>query len=272
MAELDNNRMVRAFADLRQAGKKALVPFITAGYPDLDTTVALLRDFQARGVRICELGIPFSDPIADGPVIQNSYTECLSAGITSDKILAAVRQYRSAGGSLALAAMVSYSIIFRHDAANYLAALAKAGFDAAIIPDLPLEEAATAEPAARQAGLCLVMLVAPTTDPSRRQEIARHSRGFIYYISIAGITGQRTCLPDATIAAVAELRTHTDAPVCVGFGISTPEMVREVCRVADGAIVGSAIVARLTAGKSAPRDKLVKDTGAFVSELLAPIA
>jgi tryptophan synthase alpha chain len=272
MGELDDNRLVQAFANFRSAGKKALLPFITAGYPDAETTVALLKDFETRGVRICELGVPFSDPIADGPVIQNSYTEALAAGITSDKIMDMVRRYRKGGGTLALAAMVSYSIVFHHKVGEYLAALAKAGFDAVIIPDLPLEEAAAVELAACKADLCNVMLIAPTTDPSRRLEIACHSRGFIYYISIAGITGQRDRLPPATTAAVTELRKHTDTPVCVGFGISRPEMVAEVCRAADGAIVGSAIVAKLAAGKSAPRKKLVKETGEFVSQLLAPLA
>lgn len=272
MGNLDGNRVVQAFAELRAAGKKALVPFITAGHPDLETTVALLADFQARGVRVCELGIPFSDPIADGPVIQNSYSEALAAGITSDKVMAAVRKYRTRGGKLALAAMVSYSIVFRHDVRAYLADLAKAGFDAVIIPDLSLEEAATAEPAAAAEGLCLVMLIAPTTPPPRRLEIARHSRGFVYFISVAGITGERARLPQSTITTVADLRREIDTPICVGFGISRPEMVTEVCRVADGAIVGSAIVARLAAAKTAPRDKLVRDTGQFVSQLLEPIA
>jgi tryptophan synthase alpha chain len=272
MGELNDNRLVRAFAELRAAGKKALVPFITAGFPDLDATIALLTAFERRGVRVCELGVPFSDPIADGPVIQNSYTQALAAGITSDKIMAAVRKYRDRGGTLALAAMVSYSIVYRHDVRRYLADLAKAGFDAAIIPDLSLEEAPAAEAAAADAGLCLVMLIAPTTPPPRRLEIARHSRGFVYYISVAGITGERTRMPEAAIAAVAALRKEIDTPVCVGFGISGPEMVGEVCKAADGAIVGSAIVARLSADKHAPRTKLVNDAAKFVSQLLRPIA
>jgi tryptophan synthase alpha chain len=271
MGNLNDNRIVQAFAALRSAGKKALIPFLTAGYPDSQTTGALLKDIENRGVRICELGVPFSDPIADGPVIQNSYTEALAAGFTSDKVNDIVRRYRADGGRMALAAMVSYTIVFRHEVEGYLASLAQAGFDGVIIPDLPLEEAAAVEQAATKAGLCAIMLIAPTTPPPRRLEIARHSRGFIYYISVAGITGERDRLPEASIAAAAELRKHTDTPVCVGFGISRPEMVAEVCRVADGAIVGSAIVAKLSAGKAAPRDKLVKETGEFVSQLLAPL-
>jgi tryptophan synthase alpha chain len=285
---LAQNRIVGAFHELRSRGKKALLPFITAGYPDLDTTAALLRDFAARGVRICELGIPFSDPIADGPVIQASYTEALAAGVNSDKVFAMVRQFRasraedaSPGNSqftihnsqLALIAMVSYSILFRHGVESYLDQARAAGLDGLIIPDLPLDEAAGVESLAAQRGLCNVMLIAPTTAPNRRLEIARHSRGFIYYISVAGITGERDRLPAATIAAVAELRRHTETPVCVGFGVSNPATVAEVCRVADGAIVGSAIVKRIAVARAAGagRDELVAQVGSFVGELLAPV-
>ena len=305
MKELKGNRLVSAFSDLRAAGKKALVPFITAGYPDLETTEALLRDFESRGVRICELGIPFSDPIADGPVIQASYTEALAAGITSDRIFEMVRRYRGSmsrdgstgspqggssgltagrkgagavsrdrkgAGGLALVAMVSYSIIYRHGVEDYLAATREAGFDGLIVPDLPLEEAAQFEQLAAGNGLANVMLMAPTTPPQRRLRIAGHSKGFIYFISVAGITGERAKLPEESIAAVAELRKHTSTPICIGFGISNPATVRHVCEVADGAIVGSAIVHRVTDAKDMPREKLVGRVGDFVSELLAPIA
>ncbi|HET6429099.1 MAG TPA: tryptophan synthase subunit alpha, partial [Phycisphaerae bacterium] len=146
-----------------------------------------------------------------------------------------------------------------------------AGFDGLIIPDLPLEEAGGLEPVAAAAGLANVMLIAPTTPPERRLEIARHSRGFIYYISVAGITGERAKLPEATIQAVAELRTHTETPLCVGFGISNPQTVAHVCEVADGAIVGSAIVHRITDAKGEPVDALVKRIGGFVGELIAPL-
>ena len=263
--------MVKTFAELRTAGKKTLMPFLTAGYPDLKTTAALLKDFEARGVRIVELGIPFSDPIADGPTIQASYTDALAAGVSSGKIFDMVRSYRQGNGNLALVAMVSYSIVFKHGVEAYLADAAGAGFDGIIIPDLPLEEATDLEPLAASAGLANVMLIAPTTPPERRLEIARHSRGFIYFISVAGITGERARLPEESIRAVAELRTHTDTPVCIGFGISNAETVAHVCEVADGAIVGSAIIHRITDAKAAPRDELVKKVGDFVGELLKPI-
>lgn len=280
MTNLDDNRLVKTFAEFRAAGAKALVPFITAGYPDLETTEALLRDFQGRGVRVCELGIPFSDPVADGPVIQNSYTLALEAGVTSEKIFEMVRRFRernragSTGAELALVAMVSYSIVFRHGVEQYLKDAREAGFDGVIIPDLPLDETATFEPLAASHSLANVMLIAPTTPPPRRLEIARHSRGFIYYISVAGITGERTEVPDDTIDSVARLRKHTETPVCVGFGISDARTVEAVCKTADGAIVGSAIVHRINdaAAKKLPRETLVKQVGDFVAELLKPLS
>ena len=271
MAKLSDNRLVKVFADLRAAGKRAVMPFLTAGYPDLDTTGALLADFEARGVRVCEIGVPFSDPIADGPTIQASYTDALAGGVTADGIFETVRRYRQRGGRMALTAMVSFSIVFRHGVEGYLSAAAEAGFDGMIVPDLPLDEAEALEPAADDAGLANVLLIAPTTPPERRVQIARRSRGFLYCISVAGITGERTELPPQTIASVAELRSHTDTPICVGFGISTPEMVAAVCQAADGAIVGSAIIHRITDAKDRPRDQLVAHVGAFVSELLAPV-
>ena len=272
MTDLADNRLVQAFAELRSAGAKTLAPFLTAGYPDLAATAAMLADWESRGVRVVELGFPFSDPIADGPVIQASYTEALAAGITVDGIFEMVRGYRAAGDKLALIAMVSYSLVYRRGVAKFLDDAKSAGLDAVLVPDLPLDEATGLEALAAERGLANVMLIAPTTPPERRDEIARHSRGFIYYVSVSGITGERTSLPPATIDAVAELRTHTDTPIAVGFGISNAETVAVVCGVADAAIVGSAIVHRITDNKHLPPRQLVETIGAFVSELLAPVA
>jgi len=268
---LDDNRIVRLFAELRAKKRKTLLPFVTAGYPSLAATAAILKRFEAIGVRVCELGVPFTDPIADGPVIQNSYTEALAAGTTTDQIFDVIGDYRAAGGDLALLAMVSYSIIYRHGPRGFIARAAAAGIDGLIVPDLPVDESASTEALASEAGLALVLLIAPTTPPERQARIARHSRGFIYYISVAGITGERDSLPDETIAAVTELRTHTDTPVCVGFGISNPRTVEQVCRVADGAIVGSAIVRRMTDLKDAPPAELAEKVGGFVAELFGPV-
>jgi tryptophan synthase alpha chain len=269
---LENNRLVRVFAELRAAGRHTLMPFVTGGYPDLETTELLLADFERRGVRICEIGIPFSDPIADGPTIQASFTEALDAGVTVAKIFQMIRRYRDRGGKLALTAMGSFSIIYRHGPGAYVAEAAAASFDGLIIPDLPFEEAGAIEPLAAEHGLANVLLIAPTTPPARRLDIAARSQAFIYYISVAGTTGQRDSLPPETIDAVAELRSHTDTPICVGFGISKPETVASICRVADGAIVGSAIIRRITDHKAEPRETLVKKVGELVSELLKPLS
>ena len=271
MSALNDNRLVTTFGELRAADRRALLPFLTAGYPDLDATVAMLGDIELRGARICELGVPFSDPIADGPTIQASYTAALAGGVNSEKIFDMVSAYRAGGGGMALIAMVSYSIVFRHGVEAYLRAARRAGFDGMIVPDLPLDEAAGIEALAAAQGLCNILLIAPTSPPRRQVEIARHSRGFIYYMSVAGITGERKALAPETISAVAALRRQTETPVCVGFGISSPDMVRTVCEVADGAIVGSAIVHRITDARDRPRDELVEHVGRFVGELLVPV-
>jgi len=265
---LDDNRLIKVFDRLKKEEKKTLIPFLTAGFPDLQTTQSMLGEMEKLGILIAELGIPFSDPIADGPVIQASYNHALDSGITSGLIFDMVRRYRTGGGKLALVAMVSYSIVFRHGLENYLDTAAAAGIDGLIIPDLPLEEAKPVESAATKRGLANIMLVAPTTHPDRQERIAAHSHGFLYYVSVAGITGQRESLPPKTTQAVANLRRHTDVPICVGFGISNARMVREVCRAADGAIVGSAIVKQMDQCRDLPRQQLIQRTGDFIAELI----
>ncbi len=266
---LENNRIVAKLSSIRAAGGKTLVPFITAGYPSLEATAAVLKELDKTQVGVCELGIPFTDPIADGPIIQASYTDALAAGIKVRKIFDVLSEFRRAGGKLPLAAMVSYSIIFHHGPVKFIEEAAAAGIDGLIVPDLPLDESRGLEEIAANHGLALVLLIAPTTPAARRLEIARHSRGFVYYISVAGITGKRTSLPPETLEAVAELRRHIETPVCVGFGISTAEMVKEVWKAADGAIVGSAIVAKMTENRGLPPDQVARKVRAFVEELIS---
>ncbi len=261
------NRLTAAF----EGGGKQLMPFLTAGYPSIAATEALLGDFESRGVKIVELGFPFSDPIADGPTIQASMTDALATGLKVDDIFQAVCRYRDTGGTMALLAMVSYSIVFRVGVEAFLDRAAEAGFDGLIVPDLSLEEAESFEQAAAAHNLCNVMLIAPTSSPERQRRIASHSRGFIYYISVAGVTGERDRLPESTIAGVARLREHVDTPICIGFGVSRPDMVRTVCDVADGAIVGSAIIHRITDNKDKAVQEMVAAVGEFVSQLLEPL-
>jgi tryptophan synthase alpha chain len=258
------------FAQLRSAGKKAFMPFITAGDPDLDFTAALLRELAARGSHLCELGIPYSDPIADGPVIQASYTRALDRKVKLAQILEML------GGvapkiSAPVVTMVSYAIILRHGLAKYVADAQKAGAAGAIVPDLPADEASELSQICKKADFSLVQLVTPTTPRDRALRIAESSSGFLYYVSIAGITGERTELPRDLIDNVGWLREQTPLPICIGFGISQPEHVKKLAPVADGLIVGSAIVRRIAAASDKPREAVLKDVGDYAATLLAAL-
>ncbi len=240
------SRLADCFRSLRAARKGAVLPYLTAGFPDNATVAELIRRADRIGVPVIEIGFPYSDSIADGPVIQNSFHEVLSRGHTLEDSFHLVADVRPAV-ECALVAMVSYSIVLRSGLAAFMDRAAAVGFDGVILPDLPLEESQPARLAAERAGLCHVGLVAPTTSAKRCEAIASCSSGFIYQIAVAGTTGERVELPGSLAADVARLRSVSDLPVCVGFGISSPEQVRMVCDVCDGAIVGSAIVRRLSA-------------------------
>jgi tryptophan synthase alpha chain len=258
------------FAQLRSAGKKAFMPFITAGDPDLEFTAAVLRELAARGSHLCELGIPYSDPIADGPVIQASYTRALERKVKLAQILEML------GGvapkiSAPVVTMVSYAIILRHGLAKYVADAQKAGAAGAIVPDLPADEATELSQICKKADFSLVQLVTPTTPRDRALRIAESSSGFLYYVSIAGITGERTDLPRDLVDNVGWLREQTPLPICIGFGISQPEHVKKLAPVADGLIVGSAIVRRIAAASDKPREAVLKDVGDYAATLLAAL-
>ena len=237
------------FAANRAAGQKAVAPFVTAGDPDAATSVAVLEALDRAGASLCELGVPYSDPIADGPVIQASYTRALGSGITLEGVFGIARE---AAGRVAMPilAMASYSLVFRRGIERFVADAVAAGLAGFVVPDLPVEESDDLDGACRSAGLALVRLVTPTTPPERAAAIAAKSTGFLYCVSVAGVTGARTELPAGLIDRVKWLRTQTDVPILVGFGISSPEQVKAVCEVADGAIVGSALV-RLVAEQAA---------------------
>lgn len=245
------NLLHAAFQTARQQRRALVCPFFTAGYPDFPTSAALLRTAQDAGCGCVEWGIPFSDPVADGPVVQASFTAALEAGITAARALEAIGEARKCGVNIPVVAMLSFSIVYRHGAEAFCARCRQNGVNGLIVPDLPLEEAPALVNHARAAGLASCLLVSPATPPGRRASIARLCDGFVYYLSVAGITGERQTLPADMAGNLASLRQETDRPLCVGFGIATPQQAAQVAAVADGVIVGSAIIRRIaeSAGK-----------------------
>ncbi len=232
------------FAKLRREGRKAFLPFVTAGDPSLELTAKVLQVLEASGAAMAEVGIPYSDPIADGPVIQASYTRALDAGVKLKDIFETIERV-SPTLSMPLVSMVSYSIIERVGAESYLQRAQQAGFAGAIVPDLLVEEADSLRVLCRSRDFSLIHLVTPTTPTERMLRIAESSTGFIYFVSVTGITGERSELPPGLLDKVAWLRERTELPICIGFGISKVEHVRLLAPVADGLIVGSAIVRRM---------------------------
>lgn len=259
-----------AFSTLRREKRKALMPFITAGDPDLTFTAAVLKEVTSRGSHLCEVGIPYSDPIADGPVIQASYTRALAHKIKLADILNTLGEVASQVKA-PLVTMVSYAIVYRHGLEKYVDDAANHGLAGLIVPDLPVEESAQLTTICSKRDISLIQLVTPTTPRERAVRIAETSTGFLYYVSVAGITGERTALPPELVENVGWLRTQTDLPICIGFGISRPEHVRLLAPVADGLIVGSAIVRRIATAAEKPRDQVLREVGDYVAELLAAL-
>lgn len=260
----------RLFANLRREGRKALMPFITAGDPDLDFTAEVIRELDRRGCSMCEIGIPYSDPIADGPVIQASYTRALTKHVSLGAIFEMLGRV-SGEISMPLVTMVSYAIVFRHGLEKYVADAKAAGVAGAIVPDLLVEEADALSAVCRASEFDLIQLVTPTTPRARAKRIAESSTGFLYYVSVTGITGERTELPASLVENVKWLRSESDRPICIGFGISQPEHVRMLAPVADGLIVGSAIVRRIAEAGTRPRGEVLADVGSYASTLLAAL-
>ena len=239
------NRLDRRFAELTRAGRAGLVTFVTAGDPDPETSLALVRALPAAGADVIELGMPFSDPMADGPAIQASSLRALKSGQTLAKTLAMVRAFRTADAATPIVLMGYYNPIYQYGVPRFLADARQAGVDGLIVVDLPPEEDEELCLPAKAAGLHFIRLATPTTDDRRLPAVLRNTAGFVYYVSIAGITGTRSAA-DADIArAVTRLKRHTDLPVAVGFGIRSASQAAAVAKVADGAVVGSALVERI---------------------------
>ena len=256
----------QTFEQLRADGRKALIPFIAAGDPDLETTTAAIQLLDQHGASIIELGIPYSDPIADGPVIQSAYTRALDGHVTLAKIFAAVKSI-SAEVSAPLVTMVSYATVYRHGLAQYVDDAKAAGFAGAIVPDLLVEESAEMARICAEADFSLIQLVTPTTTRERALSIANSSTGFLYYVSIAGITGTRDALPDDLAENVAWLREQTSLPIAIGFGISRPEHATTLAPVADGIIVGSAIVRHFENLNASNRAEAFQNIGSLADGL-----
>ncbi len=245
------SRLDSTFAALRAKREGALVCFVTAGDPTVEGTAELVVALAEAGADIVELGIPYSDPLADGPTVQNASQRALDRGVTPSTVFQVVADVRRASG-VPLVLMTSYNLALRSGLARFARDAAGAGADGVILTDLPPEEAAAWKSEADAAGLATIFLVTPLSTPARIQSITAMTTGFVYCVSRTGVTGARVELPADITETVARVRAATDKPVCVGFGIATPEHVRQVVAVADGAVIGSALVDFLHRSRDTP--------------------
>jgi tryptophan synthase alpha chain len=264
------SRIERRFADLKSAGRPGLVTFLMAGDPDLDTALSIVKGLPEAGADLIELGMPFTDPMADGPAIQEAGLRALAAGTTLRKTLDLVRAFRAAESDTPVILMGYYNPIYSYGVDAFLTDAKAAGVDGLIIVDLPPEEDRELCLPALAAGVNFIRLATPTTDDKRLPKVMQNTAGFVYYVSITGITG--AAAPDAGLvsAAVARLRKHTDLPVAVGFGITTPEQAAAIAQAADAAVVGTALVKRVAQADAEGGDpveavlSLVRDLAAGV--------
>lgn len=258
------NRIDQKFKDLKKKRKKAFIAFITAGDPGLRTTEQLVLAFEGAGVDIVELGVPFSDPLADGPTIQAASQRALRKHVNLENILATVKRVRRRS-QIPIALMTYYNPVFHYGEKRFMRTAKACGVDGIIVPDLPPEEGRGLIRAARENGLVTVFFLAPTTTPKRMKHIINVSTGFIYYVSLTGVTGARQKLPDSLTQQIRRAKRLTRKSVCVGFGVSTPAQVRLVAKAADGVIVGSAIVQQIAKNKG--KKQLVSNVARFVRKL-----
>jgi tryptophan synthase alpha chain len=246
------SRIAERFAGLRQRGEKALIGFVTAGDPSAERTVDIIRTLAEAGADAVELGIPFSDPLADGPSIQASSQRALDGGMTTAKALAVVAQARRASPDLPLILMTYYNPIRRYGLERYAADAKAAGADANIVTDLTPEEADDWKRLSVASGLDTIFLLAPTSTQARIEVVARLSTGFVYCVSRTGVTGARQDVPADLRDVVARIKASTPEPVCVGFGVSRPEHVTQIAVFADGVVVGSSLVDLIHRNQDAP--------------------
>jgi len=258
------NRIVERFAALRRQGKKGLVVYIGAGDPNLEATRRLALEFDRAGVDVLELGVPFSDPLADGLVNQLAAQRGLESGTTPPKLLETVSAIRHES-QVPIVLYVYFNILHRRGLKEFIADCAAAGVDGLLVLDLPPEESDNYEALMCEAGLCNIYLIAPTTPEDRIELIARRASGFIYYVSREGVTGMQSKISDTIGEMTRKIRAHTELPVAVGFGISNPEQAKTVAQFAEAIVVGSAVVNRIAENGQSP--ELVPRVGAFVKSL-----
>lgn len=269
-----SDRLSKRFAALKEEGRAAFVPFITGGDPDLDTSRRLLAALPDAGADVIELGMPFSDPMADGPAVQASSLRALRAGVKLHDVLTLVAGHRKQDTDTPIVLMGYYNPIFRYGVTRFLADAREAGVDGLIVVDLPPEHDDELCVPALATGVHFIRLVSPTTDDARLPTVLENTSGFVYYVAITGITGTKSADSDRVGKAIARLRAHTDLPLAVGFGIRTPDQAAAIARSADAAVVGSAIVdtiARSLDDTGHAGAKTVEKTLSLVRDLAAGV-
>jgi len=270
----DSGRLSRRFAALKAEGRGGLITFVTAGDPNYEASTEIVLGLPEAGADVIELGMPFSDPMADGPAIQAASLRALKSGMKLAKVLQMVREFRVGDNDTPIVLMGYYNPIYSYGVDRFLTDAREAGVDGLIIVDLPPEEDEELCLPALKAGLNFIRLATPTTDDRRLPAVLSNTSGFVYYVSVMGITGTKSATGEAVKAAVERLRRHTDLPIGVGFGIRTPEQARSVASVANAAVVGSAIVDRIAGGLNEdgiPSPDLAKTVLDYVSELAAGV-
>ena len=263
------NRIDKKFADLRAEGKKAFIPFITAGDPSLEDTIALASKLEYAGADIIELGVPFSDPVADGRTIQKSSLRSLNNKVSLRDVMDTVAKIRTQT-QIPIVFLTYYNIIFKYGVEKFVKDAVEAGVDGAVVANLPPEEGSGLISAAREHDFASIFLVAPTSTPERVKIVSEACTGFVYCVSLTGVTGARATISDMLAPTLKRIKEHTDKPVAVGFGVSTPDQAREVATMADGVIVGSAIVNVVEAHVDRP-DELLSAVGNFAASLVEAV-
>ncbi len=263
------NRIDKRFAELRAEGKKAFIPFITAGDPSLEATISLVSTLESAGADIIELGVPFSDPVADGRSIQKSSLRALAGGASLKNVINTVAKIRTQT-QIPIAFLTYYNLIFKYGVKEFVQDAVESGVDGAVVANLPPEEASDLISVARKHDFATIFLVAPTSTPERIKLVSEACTGFVYCVSLTGVTGARSQISDLLAPTLRRIKEHSDKPVAVGFGVSTQDQAREVAGMADGVIVGSAIVNVIEAHADDP-DKLLASVRDFAAGLVEAV-